>query len=295
MVASIAPRILLLLPLSLIIYGICNRYLSPLRRYPGPFLASCTRLWNIARVLGWKYNEEQVKLHARYGPIVRIAPDVLSIASPGMAEAIFAPGRGFYKSAWYTVFPPQEPKDIFTELDEKLHARKKRVAGVPYSMKSMLSTVHATDKTIATLIRQLDRIASQSDTIDLGEWIHYFTFDYVGEVVFGRTFGFLEAGSDIEDCIHTIGQGGFYLVAVAQVPWLDAVIRSPIWSYLPWTQRKDLFVADKALTEVKARMAFGSYQKSRRNDILDQLIEGHLKDPDRLGAESIGAVAIGAM
>lgn len=35
----------ILLALGIVLRLVYNRYGSPLRKYPGPFLASCTRLW----------------------------------------------------------------------------------------------------------------------------------------------------------------------------------------------------------------------------------------------------------
>jgi hypothetical protein len=287
-----------LLAVSIFLAGrlLANAYLSPLRHYPGPFLASCTRLWNLARVRRYRYTTEQLELHAEYGPVVRIAPNELSIGSPQVVDAVFAPGKGFTKSDWYSVFPPTTPKDIFTELDEKLHAQKKRVAGVPYSMKSMVSLIGATDKTIATLQKRFDGFAKSGEAIDLCEWIHYFTFDFLGEVAFSETFGFLETGSDIDNCIQTIGGGQYYLAAVAQVPWVDRIIRHPIWNLLPFVaQRQDLLVADRALAQVRKRMPFQEGRQQEQQDILHQLIQGHLKNPDRFAVESVEAVAIGAM
>lgn len=55
---------------------ILRRYmLSPLANIPGPFLASITRLWYT--YINWRGTQHVVlaKLHARYGDIVRVAPN----------------------------------------------------------------------------------------------------------------------------------------------------------------------------------------------------------------------------
>ena len=52
-----------------------RRYLSPLSRYPGPFIASISRLWYTH--VNWQGSQHEVlvELHAKYGDIVRVAPN----------------------------------------------------------------------------------------------------------------------------------------------------------------------------------------------------------------------------
>lgn len=49
--------------------------LSPLRKCPGPFLASISRLWYT--YINWRGTQHEVleKLHAKYGDVVRVAPN----------------------------------------------------------------------------------------------------------------------------------------------------------------------------------------------------------------------------
>jgi hypothetical protein len=95
-------------------------------------------------------------LHARYGPIVRIGPNELSFSSPEAGRELLSAGKGFHKTKFYGVFPPPENPDIFTETREDVHARKKRVANVPYSMGAMQQLTPFIDDTIEFLITRLN-------------------------------------------------------------------------------------------------------------------------------------------
>lgn len=55
---------------------IARRWLSPLRRIPGPWLASCTRLWKLYHTLQEDMQSVNIDLHRRYGfvPIVGFLP-----------------------------------------------------------------------------------------------------------------------------------------------------------------------------------------------------------------------------
>lgn len=69
--------------------------------------------------------------------MVRIGPNELSFAAPSAAIDIFRTGRGFHKTDFYTVFLSNGIKDIFTEIREKVHAKKKRYVVPPYSLASI--------------------------------------------------------------------------------------------------------------------------------------------------------------
>ena len=68
---------LFLLPLVVIVCNIIIRrcVISPLSKYPGPFLASLSRLWYT--YINWCGTQHEVlpRLHEKYGDIVRVAPN----------------------------------------------------------------------------------------------------------------------------------------------------------------------------------------------------------------------------
>jgi hypothetical protein len=64
-------------------------YLSPLRRYPGPFLAGFTNLWRFFVVRQGSIHLEVKKLHEKYGPVVRIGPKLLDIDYPELIKVLY--------------------------------------------------------------------------------------------------------------------------------------------------------------------------------------------------------------
>ena len=114
----------------------------------------------------------------RLGPMVRIAPNEVSLSSPIIAREILAAGKGFHKTDFYGVFPPPENPDIFTETREAVHAQKKRVANVPYSMATMHTMAGFLEDTQKLLFKKLNEFKDESGKVcDLGDWLHYFAFD----------------------------------------------------------------------------------------------------------------------
>jgi hypothetical protein len=58
---------LLLLPLAVVLRFFYYRYASPLRLYPGPFLASGSRAWKVWSTYSGKTETDHIHLHEKYG------------------------------------------------------------------------------------------------------------------------------------------------------------------------------------------------------------------------------------
>ena len=304
----------LLLLTTLLLRALHHRYATPLRAYPGPFLASLTRLWKVASTARGNTHLDHIALHQRYGPVVRIAPREVSLASPEAARTLLSAGKRFFKTPFYGVFPPPENPDIFTETREDVHAAKKRVANVPYGMAAMQQLSPFIDDAVEVLVGKMagwvdgDGDGGPSPgggrrrVFDLGDWLHYFAFDVLGEVAFSRSFGFLEQGRDVDGAIRTIDRSQMYNGIVGQVPELDYVLRrNPLWRFVPWLSTKNALITRMALEEMARRQPFdkdnGGLLRSGdgRQDLMASLIQGHLKDPQRFGEGDVFAVAHGAM
>jgi cytochrome P450 len=288
----------LILSLALTLHYLRRRYASPLRQYPGPLLASFSRLYQLLSVASGKTQLDMIALHSHYGPIVRIAPNELSFSSPEAARQLLSAGKGFHKTPFYGVFPPPENPDIFTETKEDVHARKKRVANPPYSMAAMQQLTPFIDDTIELLVTKLDQSVGR---VDLGAWLHFFAFDVLGEVAFSRKFGFLDQGIDVGNAIRTIDDSQRYNGIVGQVPELDYLLRrNPLWKFIPALSTKNAVITKLALAEMDRRKPFEKYRGNTgtsidRKDLLQSLIEGHLKSPDKFAEGDVFAVAHGAM
>jgi hypothetical protein len=63
-----------LLPATVIIYRL---FFHPLARIPGPRLAAITRLWYALEGRSGRARELSKSLHDTYGPVVRVAPNIV--------------------------------------------------------------------------------------------------------------------------------------------------------------------------------------------------------------------------
>jgi hypothetical protein len=102
---NISPTTLFIIPpVGILIYGFLQYLLDPLRSVPGPFLARFSRLWYFLEIYKGSFEETNIGLHRRYGPIVRIAPHEYSIDDVNAARTIYGHGNAFVKVLFSQVY-----------------------------------------------------------------------------------------------------------------------------------------------------------------------------------------------
>jgi hypothetical protein len=75
-----------------------------------------------------------------------------------------------------------------------------------------------TDTCISILSQKLSGMTNRD--IDLGEWLHWFSFDVITSITFSNRLGFMEREEDVSGIIDAIEGRLFYNSVVGQAPWL---------------------------------------------------------------------------
>ena len=78
-----------------------DAFASPIKHVPGPFYSRFTRLPLKLAIMSGRRSFFVDDLHKQYGPVVRIAPTEISIASVDGFKEIHRVGGGYLKSDWY--------------------------------------------------------------------------------------------------------------------------------------------------------------------------------------------------
>lgn len=84
----------IIIPFCWILYAL---FLHPLARIPGPFLASVSPIWKLQRAIKGTLHRDILNGHEKYGGIVRVAPNEVSIADPEEIKMIYVLNAGFNK------------------------------------------------------------------------------------------------------------------------------------------------------------------------------------------------------
>ncbi|EXJ95555.1 hypothetical protein A1O1_00677 [Capronia coronata CBS 617.96] len=283
---------------AVIVRALYRRYVSPIRDIPGPWLASCSRLWKVWSTYNGHTELDHIALHKKYGPIVRTAPSEVSFGSPNAAKDIFAVGKGFHKTKFYSVFPPKHAPDIFTEVRESKHAQMKRYAVTPYSLAQMQKRSEPIEGMIKLLMEHLEKYAATDSKrlCNLGNLLHYFAFDVLGEVAFSRRFGFLEAEEDVEGSIKNIDDVQWYDGIVGHIPEFDVFLRNnPLRPYLPFWKPQPTTMTKIAIQELEKRKQPDGTYDSSGIDLLAELLRAHEANPEKFGVNDVFSIAHGAV
>ncbi len=97
-VLDVSPTTLIIFfPAGVLIYSLLQYIFDPIRSIPGPFLARFSRFWYFFELYKGSFEETNIKLHKRYGPIVRIAPYEYSVDDVDAARTIYGHGNAFIK------------------------------------------------------------------------------------------------------------------------------------------------------------------------------------------------------
>ncbi|KAI0788191.1 cytochrome P450 [Fomes fomentarius] len=156
----------------------------PLAQYPGPALWRVSSLYLSCNSLTGRRHHILDRLYEQYGPFLRIGPNLLSINSPA-ATAIY---QTMEKSEAY-----RRPARIkvttmfFKNKTEKLHRERKKIWAMLFTPSGQMELMPLLEKRTWELMQCLERRQSQSTdgAVDLGMAIAHWSYDSMGDMVFG--------------------------------------------------------------------------------------------------------------
>ncbi|KAL2126473.1 hypothetical protein VTI74DRAFT_844 [Chaetomium olivicolor] len=212
---------------------------SPLKKYPGPFLAGWTNLWRVWQVISGEYAPRMKKLHEKYGPIVRIGPNLLDLDIPELYRIIYGTDGKWIKSDFYknssSIIDGKQVFHMFSEVDPTLHAQIKRPVVRHYSVPAVLAMEPLMDSVITDFINTLrKRYVEPNRVCEFGDWLGYYAWDFLGMVTFSTKFGYMEHGRDFDGTLAIADKSIDYLALCGQMPWTDYWLdKNPIYPIGP--------------------------------------------------------------
>lgn len=88
---------LLILLVLIVLRLVRNKFKPTLSRIPGPPLAAYSQLWRLYYVWRGSGHLDAIKLHQKYGNLVRIGPNHVSVADPQWIPVIYGPKEDYIK------------------------------------------------------------------------------------------------------------------------------------------------------------------------------------------------------
>ncbi|OCL02958.1 cytochrome P450 [Glonium stellatum] len=197
--------------LTVILYNLC---IHSLHHFPGPPFAAASPLPFIYHLVRGSMTTWLSKLHARYGPVVRISPFELSYIDACAWKDIFGHRVGRYNTL------PRDPRFYGPETngrngiirsDQKSHARLRRLLAHAFSEQALREQEGLIREHVDKLVLQLGVVAAKNGerdkegggTVDIVRLLNLTTFDIMGDLTFGESLNMQS---------HT-----------AYTPWVDSV------------------------------------------------------------------------
>ncbi|KAK8045018.1 hypothetical protein PG993_005042 [Apiospora rasikravindrae] len=126
------PAFLLLAALSLLRFVLYPVLFSPLAQVPkAHWSCGVSPIWILWARYTNKENRTIGEAHRRYGPIVRLAPNEVSINDMESVKTVYQ--GGFDKHQWYSVFNNYGVPNVFSSIYAKHHSIRKRMVSHVYS------------------------------------------------------------------------------------------------------------------------------------------------------------------
>ncbi|KAE9369395.1 cytochrome P450 monooxygenase-like protein [Stipitochalara longipes BDJ] len=249
---------------SILIYRI---FFHPLRHFPGPFTARLSKLSHVLRLLKTSDNYAQAdRLHKKYGDIVRIGPNELSITIPDIIPLIYGPGSKCTKTAWYDVVGLPN-KSLQLERDRVTHDKRRKVWDRAFSTKSLRDYESRIIGHADTLVTQLQDRSGQE--VDASLWFNFYSFEVMGDLAFGNSFGMLTSGKKHHG-LEALQEGMAPLGIITPLPWAI-----PIFQALPQPAGIDQWV-EFSNKQILARKKY----IPEKPDIMSWLIEAENEHSD---------------
>ncbi|KAL2757301.1 hypothetical protein ACRALDRAFT_2025126 [Sodiomyces alcalophilus JCM 7366] len=277
-----------------------------IRDIPGPLTARLSNWWLLSTARRGKRYEIVDEAHKKYGPVMRIQPNHVSINDDEAIQAIYGHGNGFLKAEYYDAFVSIQ-RGLFNTRSRQDHSRKRKMVSHTFS-KSVGQFEPYMHSNLQLFVQRWDAMLSSSATarVDCLDWFNFIAFDIIGDLAFGAPFGMLRAGADVAEirrsstdpeappeyapAVEILNRRGEVSATLGCLPALQ-----PFAAWLPdpffhkgVTAVRDL--AGIAVARVRRRLEQG--EGERKEDLLARLMEGRDEKGQPLGRDELTAEAL---
>ncbi|KAI1498354.1 cytochrome P450 monooxygenase [Biscogniauxia marginata] len=215
---------------------IYNRFFHPLSKFPGQLLGDLTD-WYLVYVI-CSVPTFGLELHKKYGPIVRLAPNLLSFSDATLLPRVYH--RSADKPMFYGSWMFGNTAAMFQSLRHEDHYAKKRLVAPCCSMQSMKTHHEAkiSERIDELCAKILERSSPPGKPLDFSEELRWFLSDVWSHLVYGEPKGCVDQGRDVNGLLAAL-QGVYSMSAKAAVmPWLIPLLRNPPWRRFFWSWTK---------------------------------------------------------
>jgi cytochrome P450 len=167
-----------------------NLFLHPLRTYPGPLLARASSLEYQRQILGGYSHIWIHELHKKYGPVVRLSPNVLDYTDPEVWKDVYGHKASSFTKDLENFYGPDSygnPAGLL-RADNVSHGRQRKQVSHAFSDKALRDQEELLKGYVNTLVEQLEKIAKTGEKINMVKWLNFTTFDIMVSTSIFQTY-----------------------------------------------------------------------------------------------------------
>jgi hypothetical protein len=209
--------------------------IHPLHHIPGPLSAKSTQLCQFYSLFKGRPRVDQRRLHERYGPVIRIGPNEVSVADTSALSAIFG-AKSWQKGKGYSFTASGGAATSETALsairEHKEHTTRRKIWDRAFAIASLKGYQPAIQFRVQQMCDQLDEICSKGP-LDLQEWIGYLVFDVMTDLAWGGGGDALLKGRDPDGAIASLRYSLHLAGMTKALPWFANILIQ-----FPWIERR---------------------------------------------------------
>ncbi|KAF9383929.1 hypothetical protein CPB97_006124, partial [Podila verticillata] len=219
--------------------------------------------------------------HKRYGKVVRIGTDLVSVADKDMIREILVRIDLPRTEVIHRAFDFDGQQNLFSTRSKDLHKARRRHISPAFSLKHLCSLEPILHECTQILLQKIDEIVSNPGVvkhgtvlpkghIDIGYLSICFSVDIIGELVFGKTFQMVKEGTHPvpELLAKTLKGCALYHFA----PWLRYILPPLDFSFFDFIYMK---IAERNASSSKGKL-----------NILHHLLNAQQKEGERGSGET---------
>ncbi|RDA95650.1 hypothetical protein CP533_1133 [Ophiocordyceps camponoti-saundersi (nom. inval.)] len=162
---------------------------QPLSRFKGPWYSSASFIPHLFQnCVSGKWVEVIPRLHQRYGPIVRIGPNHLSIDGSLAWSQVFTYRDGREYSKQQGFHGPEGQHTIVGAQSARKHRRHRRQLAPGFSEQAISDHEPIVSKYVDKLLERLSPASQRDEAVNLDDWFKFLTFDITRDLTFCESF-----------------------------------------------------------------------------------------------------------
>ncbi|KIW08117.1 uncharacterized protein PV09_01052 [Verruconis gallopava] len=270
-----------------------------LAHVPGPRFAGWSRLPLVLDNLTGRHHEILYEYNLKYGPLVRLAPNILITCDADVYQRMYAPNSKYRRAPYYGVFRFKPRSDnLFSTIDEARHNAVRRKMAPGYAGREVPYMEDDIDKHVQEWVNLIERKYISDDRevkkMDIGRQAQFFTLDVISELAFNHSFGDLVDDNDNFRYVQTAEETVSVMTMLSYFPSVHGWLEQSRVMDLIAPNAVDKLGLGAVIGVAKQRIAerFDDYENQKdKQDMLGSFLRHGLSQTDAEGETVLQIIA----